>query len=151
MAWKFFPILPYSTVIFVCLFVYLFFTLGPYSEGNLSIPLFSHMAQHYLSVSTTTQHNTLHLMLQLILLCCSTTSSTWCRDGNSSTTTLNADAVKLNWREGSPMWQNNDFTMGKLSIYQKKKKKNPVYLVYAHPSLLALAQNIPLATVPSYQ
>ncbi len=29
-----------------CVFVYLFFTLGPYSEGNLSIPLFSHMAQH---------------------------------------------------------------------------------------------------------
>ena len=27
------------------LFVYLFFTLGPYSVGNLSIPLFSHMAQ----------------------------------------------------------------------------------------------------------
>jgi len=27
------------------LFVYLLFTLGPYSEGNLSIPLFSHMAQ----------------------------------------------------------------------------------------------------------
>ena len=28
-----------------CLFVYFFFILGPYSEGNLSIPLFFHMAQ----------------------------------------------------------------------------------------------------------
>ena len=30
---------------FVCLFVYFFFILGPYSEENLSIPLFFHMAQ----------------------------------------------------------------------------------------------------------
>ena len=32
-------------VLFVCLFVYFFFILGPYSEENLSIPLFFHIAQ----------------------------------------------------------------------------------------------------------
>ena len=31
--------------LFVCLFIYFFFILGPYSEENLSIPLFFHMAQ----------------------------------------------------------------------------------------------------------
>ena len=30
---------------FVCLFVYFFFILGPYSEENLSIPLFFHMEE----------------------------------------------------------------------------------------------------------
>ena len=36
-----------TLILKICLFVYFFFILGPYSEENLSIPLFFHIAQSF--------------------------------------------------------------------------------------------------------